>query len=58
MSDSSDDPIPIADIQEAVNSFSLANPQFPNSLLLIFVTPLLTKWHRSKSACIMTPQPT
>lgn len=43
MVDSSDDPISTADIQEAANSFSLAKPQFPNSLLLIFVTPLLTK---------------
>lgn len=55
---SSDDPIPVASTQEAVNSSSLAKPQFPNSLLLIFVTPLLTNWHRSKLACIMTPQPT
>lgn len=43
MPDSSDDPISIADIQEATNSFCLAKPQFPNSLLLIFITPLLTK---------------
>lgn len=43
MADSSDDPISTADIQEAANSFCLAKPQFPNSLLLIFVTPLLTK---------------
>jgi len=43
MAESSNDPISIAGIQEAANSFSLAKPQFPNSLLLIFVTPLLTK---------------
>lgn len=57
MADSSGDPNSIADIQEAVNSFCLAKPQFPNSLLLIFVTPLLTNRHRSTLACVTAPKP-
>lgn len=41
MANSLDDPI--SDIQEAANSFCLAKPQFPNSLLLIFYNTSIDK---------------
>lgn len=43
MANSLDDPISIADSQEAANSFCLAKPQFPNSLLLIFYNTSIDK---------------